>query len=541
MNLNEQLGRRIAQLLGEVIVHHAPFTASIGERTKEAFRHDWLEDLEHHTSRTLQPIIDHVLANTTPPPEIAHLLSEAGTPSAELGSFLQQFLVYGIAFQVGGKITDPMLQEVQNQLWSAAVAAGISTPLDTPAIGAAVVRGINKGDAPTTPVPDWAYAEAAESGVSHEDLDLIVSVTGEPPAPESLYQGVRRGLITDAQLQQGLREGDTRDEWIPFMSQLRYTTLSPTDMIRAAVQEQLPYDTAAQYAAELGLEPAGFINNNPDWFQIGYNIAGRPPGPNEWGRLAQRGQIPWEGSGPEQISFQQAIAESDIKTKYTDALHYLAQWWPAVSETKGLYDAGAITIEQAEAYWTAEGVPPELIAALTHQATIQQVEQERLLAKGNVLTLLYDAIITQDQAVTLLGDLGYQGQTAAYMIELTLSRRRMRALDMAIRKIGSYYMGWKLTETAAQAALTALDVSTEQQTELLEIWAVERQQPVRLPSLAQLGKAVKYAGLDFNTAVSKAQLLGYTAYDATLIIGAESETPPPNGYPAEDADPGVHV
>ena len=51
---------------------------------------------------------------------------------------------------------------------------------------------------------------------------------------------------------------------------------------------------------------------------------------------------------------------------------------------------------------------------------------------------------------------------------------------------------------------------------------------------------MKYGGLPFDQAVSKAENLGYTKYDATLIIAGAAETVPPDGYPPID-DTGVQV
>ena len=430
----------------------------------------------------------------------------------------------------------PFLQEVANTLWSQFT----FKPLDPSILATMAVRGIDPDTTAITPVSDEIKAIAAETGLSPQYMQAMVDASGMPPSPQDLFQMFRRSIITLDELATGLREGDTRDEWIPMFEKLAYTTPSPIDMVRAAVQEQLDYDTANTYAIQLGLEPPGYVENNPDWFQILFDIAGRPPGPEEAGRMANRGIIPWTGTGSAATTFQQDIAESDLKTKWTDALQALQAYWPSPDEAKTLYDAGSITLDQAKTYWSGSGLDATLQAAFAHQATIQQIAQERVFAKGDVLTALYDGIIDEATATTLLGDVGYFGQTATYMIEITEMRREVRAINMAVRKIGTLFVSYKITPTDAKTAMDALGIPDAQATNLVTIWETERTPEVRLPTISELAKAVQYSSLPFDTAVAKAELLGYTKYDATLIIAGSAEMAPPEGFPPID-DTGVQV
>lgn len=527
---------KIAQLLGETIVHHAPWTADIAELAKERFRTKLLDELEDHTAEITGPLIETLLNTGAVPDEVGTMLRSIHDPEHAVSAIASQFLVYGVGFAVASQVLQPFLQEAANILW----ADNTYKPIDPANLAAMAVRGIDPDTTSVTPIPDSIFAIAAMSGYSPQYFQAIVDAGGSPPSPQDLFEMFRRGIITESQLEDGLRQGDTKDSWIANFVKLAYTTLSPIDMVRAAVQNQLDYATANALAIQLGLEPAGAVGGNPDWFQIAFNIAGRPPGPQEWGRAANRGIVPWAGTGADQISFAQTIAESDIKTKYTDALQQLAAYYPSAEETKSLYDAGSITLDQAKVYWKGVGLPDSLITAYSHSATIQQVAQERALAKGSVLTGLYDGLFTEQQAIELLDDVGYSGQVAQDLVNLTLYRREIRAIDMAVRKVGSLYVGYKLTATDAKNALDALGISANQADDLLAIWAVERKPETRLPSVGELAKAVQYGGLPFDAAVSKAENLGYTKYDATLIIAGGSEQVPPGGYPAID-DTGVQV
>lgn len=535
-NHNHTTASKLAQLLGDVILHHAPHTARINETIKHEVKDVWLDRLEDHTTQLIKPMFERILAKDGTPDELKHILEQVLNPTAALGSFAQQFLVYGIGFSVAGAMVAPFVQSLTNELWKDFP----ERPTDLASLVAMAVRGIDPLSTDITDISGDLFELASELGYDEQKFQSIVDATGNPPSPQDLFEMVRRGIIDEDGLVSGLREGDTKNSWIDTFTKLRYTTPTPIDMVRAAVQAQLPYDEANQLATELGLEPANYLNGNPDWFKLLHDIAGRPPGPQEAGRMANRGIIPWTGTGSDSLSFEQVIAESDLKTKYTDVLQQLEVFYPTASEARTLYDAGGITLDQAKTYWKGNGLPTTLINAYSHQATIQQVQQERALAKGDILTALYDGIVTDAQALDLLEDVGFVGQQATYMIAITNMRREIREVNKAVSRVGTLYVAFKMTATDAKTSLSQLGISDAQADSLLNIWTIERHPQTRLPSIRELGLAVKSGGLPFDDAVNRAELLGYTKFDATVSISAYSQVEPPGGYPPQD-NTGVQV
>jgi hypothetical protein len=258
-------------------------------------------------------------------------------------------------------------------------------------------------------------------------------------------------------------------------------------------------------------------------FDLAFHIAGRPPGPEEAGRMANRGIIDWTGTGPDSVSFQQVIAESDLKTKYTNALRALQQYVPPPRMIGGLLEKGGITEAQAKKYWQMGGVPAELVDAYVYEATQEATVKEKDLAKGETLSAYYDRIIDQTTAKELLHLLGYSGQVAQYMLDVSDFRRELKAINAEVNRIGGYYMHHKVSEVEAQSMLETLGVPGQQITELLSIWSVDRIAPIRLPSTDQISKAVKYGTLSQGEALSKLEVLGYTPYDAAIVLSAEAE------------------
>jgi len=528
------LGGKLSQLLGETILNLHPHVARMAETEKAAFREEFLEGLEQHTAEQIGPLLKGVYDATTIPPELAAMLTELGMPTQQFTGLLSQFFVFGVMFTLAQAMLAPFVQQVQNDVWS----AHPDRPLSPPDIATAVVRGIDLGSTSGVTVPDWALGEAAKSGLGSEAFKTMVGVTGMAPAMQDLFQMIRRQIITEEQLTEGIKQGDVKDEWIPFVEKLRYVQPSPIDMVRAAVQQQWPTDVgdniyaeAKKWAETLGLEPEGYLKGNPDWFKLLYDTAGRPPGPVEMAHAANRGIIPWEGVGSSALTFQQAIAESDIKTKWTPILRDLARYYPPNGEIRTLLLHGGLTEDQAKAFWEANGVPPELADAYLHLAQVEQVTQDKALAKGDILTLVQEQAISDTDAADMLAQIGYSGTNAEHLLEMAHFRYELEALRSTVRRIATLYTGRKINATQAKAGLEGLGMPARQIDSLLTTLTHQRESEVLVPTPAQVETGYHYGVIDYGTAHSMLTGMGYDSWSAWFVLSARQHGPLPDEPP----------
>ncbi|HVC52327.1 MAG TPA: hypothetical protein VND87_09930, partial [Stellaceae bacterium] len=170
-----RVASKLAQLLGEVIVHHAPHTAAAGAAASTAAVNDWLDGLEAHTAGFVGPFLQHVLDISDPPEPVRALLEEAINPTAAFSSTLEQIFLWGIVSSIVSGAVSPFVQGITNDLNSTAVAAKILRPVDPATIATAVGRGLELGAPPTVNVPDWAYGQAAELGIGPDQVNLMAS------------------------------------------------------------------------------------------------------------------------------------------------------------------------------------------------------------------------------------------------------------------------------------------------------------------------------------------------------------------------------
>ena len=526
----------MADMIAKVLADHAPAGAKVAAETHRAVTDAWLERLEQHSTHIIAPVVDAVTAVTDPPPEIATLLAHAKEPHAQFGSLVQQFFVYGLMFQLAGTALAPFVQAMANDVWK----AHPDRPISPPDLATMVVRGISLGDSAGVKIPQWATDMAAENGLDATKFASLVGTAGMAPNITILFEMIRRGIISKEQLTQGIKQGDIKDEWIPFVEKMRYVTVSPVDMVRAAVQQQMPYDEAQHWAHAVGLEPPGWVGGNPDWFKILYDIAGRPPGPQEAGRMALRGIIPVEGTGPEETTFYQAIAESDVKTKWTKALWELEQYVPPPGEVRTLLMHGGITKEQAIEIWKKDGIPPDIAAAYAHIAEVEQITEDKALAKSDVLELLEEGLIDNQEAITSLGQIGYTGKNAESLVKLAHWRYNYGALRRAVEEIGRYYSTWKITADGAKKALIALGLATDQAERLVQQLQVQRNTTSPIPTEGQISSAFYYGVIGQDVAMSMLADLGYSPWHAWFLLSTRKHAPIPGepdaGKPSAQPD-----
>lgn len=567
---------KLAQLLGEVLIHHAPWTSQVAEETRRRVTGEWLDKLEEHSTGFIAPLVDRILAETDPPEEIKNLLEHVARPTAELGSFAQQFFVYGVLFNLASSVLAPFSQAMANAAWAAVE----DRPLSAADLATMVVRGLDFGQiqvplegggaasdikaktgvAPgqKTSISARISEEVGYTGVNVDRFNSLIGVTGMAPDMTTLFEMVRRGIISEADLAAGIKQGDIKDEWAPYVSMMRYVTVSPDELVAAALRGIDPehpasvgvgisggggtgpgsasYENAKKWAHAVGLEPDDWIGNNPDWFDMKFSTAGRPPGPVELAHAALRGFIPWNGTGAAETTFEQGIAESDVKSKWTPILRKLSEYYPPPGEVRSLLMHGGITTEQAEALWQADGISPEIAKAYAHLAEVEQITQDKALAKGDILTLVQEQLLDDQEATTALAQIGYTGANAATLVKLAHWRYNYEALRASVRTVGRYYETWKIDATGATKALVALGLGHDQATNLVKQLTVQRDATSPLPTSSAIASAFNYGVIHQDVAQSMLQDLGYSPWNAWLILSTRKHGPLP-GEPTEGAPP----
>ena len=442
-------------------------------------------------------------------------------------SIIRQILIWQVMGQLMGGLMAPLSQELANLMW----ARFPDRPLAPPDLADMVVRGIL--------TQDEAAKRAALSGISADEFDLLVKDTGQAPDLTVLMEAFRRGFIqwdqpTDMaggevpSALEGIKRGHLRNEWAPLIEAMRLSPIPLGDAIDAWVEGQISEAQAKQIAYQNGISESDAT--------ILFNTRGRPPGPMELVDLVRRGEIPMRGTGPLETTLQQGIYEGATKDKWEFAYEKLVEYLPPPRTITALERAGVITPAKAIELYKKHGLSEEMATAYSNDASHQKLAPDKLLAKTTVLQLYSARLIDDKTATEMLGTLGYNATDAAWLMKLEDLQRALKAMNSAVTKIGNLYITRKITKTAAVTALNALQLPSPQVEELLVTWTLEQEANVRILTPAEIASAHHYQVIDQATATAELVALGYTPFDAWVLLSAREHAPLPN-QPAQGPSP----
>lgn len=360
-------------------------------------------------------------------------------------------------------------------------------------------------------INDHRAQEAAHAaGLTDEDFQTLVDNTGEPPAPEMLLSLWRRGKIDTAKLDHGIRQSRIRDEWTQVMHELDIIPPSPQEALNALLQGQIPREEAFKRYKEGG--------GDPTWFQAAFDSEGTAPSPVELGEMANRGIIPWDGTGPKQVSFEQGFLEGPWRNKWSVPMRKLAEYLPPPRTITALVGNASLSKQEAYKLFRKQGLSPDLADAYVKSATTDKTAKQKALAVSQISQLYRDQAIDREQAVKMWGDLGYDNHEAHFLATLTDLERVQRFTETAISTIHSRYTGHAIDRHTASTDLDQLGVPAKQRNSLLEMWDLERAAKVKRLTAAEVHKAVKKGLLTEEQGMRRLEQMGYPVEDATIYL-----------------------
>jgi hypothetical protein len=230
-------------------------------------------------------------------------------------------------------------------LWDDALADLLDQLLTVADLANAVVQGHMS--------QDDAAAEAALQGVSGPRFDVLVQNTGLPPGPETLLAWLRRGIITQAEFETGVREGHTKVKYIPFFEAARQPLLSAATAVRLYLKGWYSKEQRDALGSEWGYSS----QQMEDWFLS----EGRPATVHQIHIGYARGaKLP--GAANEHEAILTAVKQSDIRPEYAELLYAQRYSYPSAFVLRALVESGAVTAAEGEQALLFSGWEPTFAA-----------------------------------------------------------------------------------------------------------------------------------------------------------------------------------
>jgi hypothetical protein len=166
-------------------------------------------------------------------------------------------------------------------------------------------------------VINQAISTSLEPGLSLVSQDVNKAHPVQPLDPATAADLAARGIITvDAGTGEAARSGLSAARFADLLA-LHTVRLSPGDLATAVLRSYLTESQAQSIARPQGVDPA--------MLSVLVNLAGDAPGPQQLAEALNRGLVPRAGKGPDQVSFEQGIAESRLHDKWAPVIARLSE------------------------------------------------------------------------------------------------------------------------------------------------------------------------------------------------------------------------
>lgn len=372
-----------------------------------------------------------------------------------------------------------------------------------------------------------AATEAAKSGIGPEWFGHLVNMAGEGPAPGDLAVALRRGLIPEhgtgeasISFDQGMREGHTLDKWTPVFKALAVEWPTPNDALQAVLEGQITPAEGRTLYEKFGGDPA--------YYQMLYDTRGNAPSPLEAIEMANRGIIPWNGTGADVTSYEQAFLEGPWRNKWQEPYRQLGTYVPPERTVSAMLSAGSITTDQAAKYWRESGMDATTIAAFIHDAQLTATQDTRGLSMSAVLDMYYAQFISKSDAASLLALFHVNQHNSDLLLAYVDMRRSIAAVNTAVSRIQSLFTARKIDAATASGALTKLNIPSATISAIITTWEVEASVSVKTLTEAQIVAAVKHNVITPDEGMAELEAIGYTPYDAWILLSNSAGGPLPN-------------
>ena len=447
----------------------------------------------------------HLAADAPGPQQLAAALLRGLIPESGTGPLAVSF-EQGIAEGRLGDKWAPMIRELATAILSAPDAAS------------AVVRGF-LSDAEGESV-------AAKSGVDAATFATLVNLSGDAPGPQQLAEALRRGAISDTgsgadstSFEQGIREGRLSNKWAPVIKALALDWPTPVVALSAQLKGAFTGDEGKALYEKLGGDLQFY-----DWLLF---AEGSAPTPNEAAQMARRGIIPKDGTGQDAVSYDQAFLEGPWRNKWADAFWQSSQYVPNAREVVTLLKDGAVDKATAAAWMKRSGADDTTIAAFIAEADATAISDYKGLTTSSVLGMYYQRLISTADATSILQSLHVSAQAVPLMLAYADLQRAIAQQNSAVTRVGTLYAARKITADTAKQSLITLQVPAAAVDDILATWQLENSISVKTLTEAQIVNAWELAIMDEGTALTELQNIGYTPYDAWVLLSIKNKGPLP--------------
>lgn len=366
--------------------------------------------------------------------------------------------------------------------------------------------------------PESLLEPAAAIGLSEQTTRNYWAAHWQLPSREEGAAMLYRGLLSPDEFDGLLKALDYAPTWRGKLRGISRPIPSLSDMIRFAVREVY----SPEQVAALGLDsdfPQEFADEaalhglEPERARQYWAAHWRLPSAQQGYEMLHRGELTEAGLAG-------LLRALDYPPRWRRSLEAIAYRLPGRVDLRRMYRYRVLSRAEVKAGYQRLGYTAADAETLTRFA-----EAERAGEAGTKdLTLAHFAAeylggyLTEADYRRELGRLGYDDSEAEQIVRLYDARKVAQARDRAASRIGSSFIGWKISSDEAAAALQKLEIRPEAQARMLEEWTVAREANVQQMTAANVRTAFRKGLYDRPAALAELAERGWRPDDAEKYL-----------------------
>ncbi len=357
-----------------------------------------------------------------------------------------------------------------------------------------------------------AAADAALQGYDAADFGTMVAVTGLPPGPETLQEWARRGIIDQAGLAQGIREGHTKVKYIDEYVASLGRVLSAAEYAGLYLRGWISADERDAGGALTGYSPAQM--------ELLFKNHGRPATTHQvhigfarGGRLAGAGD-------DERATFTRAVEESNIRPEWEPILWAQRYTYPSAFVLRALTQAGDLTEAETHTILLYEGWEPTLAASVAAKWAGGVTGKTKGETKSELADEFETGFITEAEYRAALTGLGYTGAAQDLEVLHSAATAVKTERGRVVTALHKLYTAHSIDDNQAQADLAAVGMQPEAVARIMPLWRLERDATRKQLTAAQIRAAYRKNLMTQADALAELEERGYTPADASTYLAS---------------------
>jgi hypothetical protein len=326
------------------------------------------------------------------------------------------------------------------------------------------------GKVPPMPVEQInATTEAEAAGVDESRIKALTRIIGLPASPDLAARMTFRGIIDSIDFDRAISEGNTRNEWAPFLFDGFREIPTVTNYIEGRLRAWL--DDAQMYA---GTAKHGMSKGDTDLL---FKVHGRPISFRQVFIGERRGGIYNGSTAPIDPHFLKSLQESNIRPEWYDLAWAQRETFPSAFVVRALLQGGVLTADEGDAIFRKIGWPLDLARKVADH---------------------------------------YGAGTGTVAVDPLVKSAHTRALTL----LRNAYVARRVDDAFATDRLNALGVAAAVQTPLLDAWRIMQTIPGAGLTRAQVKKAFKSLPVEWprDRALTELEDLGMEPAEAQTYL-----------------------